>query len=118
MKNNKKIPNIIVYLFIYLIFAAHSPWGQYLAYREQHLLIMSTREDAPTYPYSKILVDVINKQLPEASLLRVIVYLLHQLIFLNKGKLEHLLLYSLLVNVALYKLDTDPMVNGQQILNK
>ena len=28
---------------------------------------MSTREDAPTYPYSKILVDVINKQLPEAS---------------------------------------------------
>ena len=67
MKNNKKISSIIVYLFIYLLFAAHSPWGQYLAYREQHLLIMSTREDAPTYPYSKILVDVINKQLPEAS---------------------------------------------------
>ena len=67
MKNNKKILNIIIYFFIYLIFSAHSPWGQYLAYREQHLLIMSTREDAPTYPYSKILVDVINKQLPEAS---------------------------------------------------
>ena len=67
MKNNKKISSIIVYLFIYLLFAAHSPWGQYLAYREQHLLIMSTREDAPTYPYSKMLVDVINKQLPEAS---------------------------------------------------
>jgi hypothetical protein len=67
MKNNKKISNIIIYLFVYLVFSAHSPWGQYLAYREQHLLIMSTREDLPTYPYSKTLVNVINKQLPEAS---------------------------------------------------
>jgi len=67
MINNKKISNIIIFFFIYLIFSAHSPWGQYLAYREQHLLIMSTREDAPTYPYSKILIDVINEQLPEAS---------------------------------------------------
>lgn len=56
-----------IYLFIYLIFSAHSPWGQYLAYREEHLLIMSVREDEPTYPFSKILVDVINKSLPEAS---------------------------------------------------
>ena len=62
MKINKKNLNIIIYFFIYLIFSAHSPWGQYLAYREQHLLIMSTREDIATYPYSKILVDVINKQ--------------------------------------------------------
>ena len=67
MKNNKKISNIIIYFFIFLVFSAHSPWGQYLAYREQHLLIMSTREDLPTYPYSKTLVNVINKQLPEAS---------------------------------------------------
>jgi len=67
MISSKKISNIIIYLFIYLVFSAHSPWGQYLAYREQHLLIMSTREDLPTYPYSKILVDVINKELPEAS---------------------------------------------------
>ncbi|MBC8302977.1 MAG: hypothetical protein H8E55_45390 [Pelagibacterales bacterium] len=67
MIKNIKISNILVYFFVYLIFAAHSPWGQYLAYREQHLLIMSTREDAPTYPYSKILIDVINKELPEAS---------------------------------------------------
>ena len=67
MKINKIFLNIFVYLFIYLIFSAHSPWGQYLAYREQHLLIISTREDAPTYPYSKILVDVINTKLPEAN---------------------------------------------------
>ena len=45
----------------------HSPWGQYHAYRQQHLLIMSTREDAPTYPFSKQLVKVINQELPEAS---------------------------------------------------
>jgi len=28
---------------------------------------MSTREDAPTYPFSKILIEVINQALPEAS---------------------------------------------------
>ena len=67
MKIKKKISNILIYFFILLISSAHSPWGQYLAYREQHLLIMSTREDVPTYPYSKILIDVINKQLPDAS---------------------------------------------------
>ena len=67
MNIRKKFFNILVYFFIYLIFSAHSPWGQYLAYREQHLLIMSTREDLPTYPYSKILVDVINTKLPEAN---------------------------------------------------
>ena len=67
MKIKKKISNILIYFFILLISSAHSPWGQYLAYREQHLLIMSTREDVPTYPYSKILIEVINKQLPDAS---------------------------------------------------
>ena len=67
MKLKKSFFTILTYIFIYLIFSAHSPWGQYLAYREQHLLIMSVREDAPTYPFSKILVEAINKELPEAS---------------------------------------------------
>ena len=53
--------------FIYILLVGHSPWGQYHAYRQQHLLIMSTREDAPTYPFSKILIEVINQALPEAS---------------------------------------------------
>ena len=53
--------------FIYILVSGHSPWGQYNAYRQQHLLIMSTREDAPTYPFSKELVEVINQKLPEAS---------------------------------------------------
>ena len=58
---------VIVFFLFYIILSSHSPWGQYLAYREQHLLIMSTREDAPTYPYSKILVEVLDEVLPEAS---------------------------------------------------
>ena len=58
---------IIVFFLLYIILSSHSPWGQYLAYREQHLLIKSTREDAPTYPYSKILVEVLDEVLPEAS---------------------------------------------------
>ena len=28
---------------------------------------MSTREDAPTYPFSKMIIEVINQELPEAS---------------------------------------------------
>src|SRR6056300_841406 len=66
MKLKKSFFTILTYIFVYLIFSAHSPWGQYLAYREQHLLIMSVRVDAPTYPFSKILVEAINKELPEA----------------------------------------------------
>ena len=58
---------IVIFFLIYILLSAHSPWGQYLAYREQHLLIMSTREDVPTYPYSKILVEVLEEVLPEAS---------------------------------------------------
>ena len=67
MQSLKSYKKIIIFIFLYLIFSAHSPWGQYLAYRDQHLLIMSVIEDEETYPYSKVLVEVINKYLPEAS---------------------------------------------------
>jgi hypothetical protein len=46
---------------------AHSPWGQYAVYRQKHLLILSTRDDPESYGYSKILVDAINKEAPEAN---------------------------------------------------
>ncbi len=46
---------------------AHSPWGQYAVYRKKHLLVLSTRDDADSYSYSKLLVDAINKSAPEAS---------------------------------------------------
>ena len=61
------ILKLFTIFFIYILLAAHSPWGQYHAYRQQHLLIMSTREDIPTYPFSKLLIEVINQELPEAS---------------------------------------------------
>ena len=47
--------------------AAHSPWGQYAVYRQKHLLVLSTRDDADSYGYSKRLVDAINDAAPEAS---------------------------------------------------
>ena len=46
---------------------AHSPWGQYAVYRQKHLLVLSTRDDAESYGYSKLLVDAINESAPEAS---------------------------------------------------
>ena len=67
MKTKKNILKIGIFFLIYILLSAHSPWGQYHAYRQQHLLIMSTREDIPTYPFSKLLIEVINQELPEAS---------------------------------------------------
>ena len=64
---NKLFLKLVTIFFIYILLSGHSPWGQYHAYRQQHLLIMSTREDAPTYALSKTLVKVINQELPEAS---------------------------------------------------
>jgi len=46
---------------------AHSPWGQYAVYRQKHLLVLSTRDDAESYPYSKLLVDAVNRSAPEAK---------------------------------------------------
>lgn len=46
---------------------AHSPWGQYVVYRQKHLLILSTRDDPESYGYSKLLVAAINESAPEAS---------------------------------------------------
>lgn len=46
---------------------AHSPWGQYAVYRQKHLLVLSARDDAESYPFSKLLVAAINRGAPEAS---------------------------------------------------
>jgi len=53
--------------FVPVVVQAHSPWGQYVVYRQKHLLVLSTRDDAASYPYSKRLVEAINKGAPEAS---------------------------------------------------
>lgn len=49
------------------IVAGHSPWGQYQVYRQKHLLILSTRDDTQSYPYSKKLVGALNKVVPSAN---------------------------------------------------
>ena len=46
---------------------AHSPWGQYQVYRQKHLLILSSRDDAPSYPYSKKLVEALAVTVPSAN---------------------------------------------------
>ena len=46
---------------------AHSPWGQYQVYRQKHLLVLSTREDPPSYPFSKQLVNALNTSVPAAQ---------------------------------------------------
>ena len=46
---------------------AHSPWGQYSVYRKKHLLVLSTRDDIESYPYSKLLVSAINRTAPRAE---------------------------------------------------
>ncbi|MBX2868283.1 MAG: hypothetical protein KTR18_06385 [Acidiferrobacterales bacterium] len=46
---------------------AHSPWGQYQVYRQKHLLVLSTREDPESYPFSKELVAALNIAVPSAN---------------------------------------------------
>ena len=55
-----------IFILIAFVLSAHSPWGQYQVYRQKHLLIMSTIEDEPTYPFSKKLIAAINEVLPHA----------------------------------------------------
>lgn len=54
------------YLALSPLASAHSPWGQYTVYRQKHLLIMSSKADPDSYPYSEILVNAINQEEPSA----------------------------------------------------
>ncbi len=57
----------ILFVLSPAIAIAHSPWGQYAVYRKKHLLVLSTRDDEGTYPFSKLLVNAINNTAPEAK---------------------------------------------------
>lgn len=46
---------------------AHSPWGQYTVYRQKHLLILSSKTDPDSYPFSELLVKAINREEPSAK---------------------------------------------------
>ena len=45
---------------------AHTPYSQWKVYRQRHLLIGASREDAPTYPLAKSITAVLNENLPAA----------------------------------------------------
>ena len=45
---------------------AHSPWSSYVVYRQKHLLIMSSKTDLNSYPYSEVLIQAINREEPRA----------------------------------------------------
>ena len=45
----------------------HSPWGQYVVYRQKHLLIMSSKTDPNSYPYSEVLAEALNRAEPSSK---------------------------------------------------
>jgi TRAP-type uncharacterized transport system substrate-binding protein len=47
--------------------AAHTPYRQWQVYREKHLLIGTSRADAPTYPLGQKIAEVLATYLPESS---------------------------------------------------
>ncbi|SIT18517.1 hypothetical protein SAMN05421759_1311 [Roseivivax lentus] len=46
---------------------AHTPYGQWVVYRQKHLLIGSHRGDFRTYELAKDVVAALSKELPEAQ---------------------------------------------------
>ena len=45
----------------------HAPWGQWNVYRQIHMLIMCTRQDAESYDFTKKIVNILGEYLPEAK---------------------------------------------------
>ena len=46
---------------------AHTPYRQWAVYRQRHLIVGTSREDAATYPLGQSIVAVLERHLPEAS---------------------------------------------------
>ena len=46
---------------------AHTPYRQWQVYRQRHLMIGASREDAPSYPMAKEIQAFLETHLPEAS---------------------------------------------------
>ncbi|MEL7174652.1 MAG: hypothetical protein AAFN05_17015, partial [Pseudomonadota bacterium] len=47
--------------------AAHTPYGQWVVYRQKHLLIGAHRGDARTYEQAKAVVAALEVELPAAA---------------------------------------------------
>jgi hypothetical protein len=53
-------------LTLSLFSMGHAPWGQWQVYRMRHMLILSVIEDKESYPFSKKIIDSLEKTLPES----------------------------------------------------
>ena len=51
----------------WFLFSGHSPWGQWSVYRQEHLLILSSRQDPSGYLFSKRLTALFGEFLPAAK---------------------------------------------------
>jgi hypothetical protein len=51
----------------WLFCAAHTPYGQWQVYRRRHLLIGTSKADAPSYPLGQRVAEVLATYLPESS---------------------------------------------------
>jgi len=51
----------------WLLCGAHTPYGQWQVYRRRHLMIGTSRADAPTYPLGQRVAEVLATHLPESS---------------------------------------------------
>lgn len=47
--------------------AAHTPYRQWQVYRQRHLLIGTSKADAPTYPLGQRIAELLATELPESS---------------------------------------------------
>ncbi len=51
----------------WLATSGHTPYRQWQVYRQRHLLIGTSKSDAPTYPLGQQIVAVLAEHLPESS---------------------------------------------------
>lgn len=65
MLNRRFFIKLIIFP-ISLITMGHAPWGQWQVYRMRHMLLLSVIEDEKSYPFSKTIINSLEKTLPEA----------------------------------------------------
>ena len=51
----------------WLATGGHTPYGQWQVYRQRHLMIGTSRSDAPSYPLGQRIASVLATHLPESS---------------------------------------------------
>jgi len=63
---NRRLFTKSLILSLSFISMGHAPWGQWQVYRMRHMLILSVIEDEESYPFSKKIIDSLEKTLPES----------------------------------------------------